>query len=83
MSRYIDAEPLEKRSPKLRALILEQPTADVEPVRHGHWINERYGNKDCLTCSVCGMTRNYLNQFEYCPHCGARMDGKEQEHEQS
>ena len=34
MSRYIDAEPLENRSPKLKALIKEQPTVDaVEVIR--------------------------------------------------
>lgn len=105
MSRYIDAEPLEHRSPKLRALILEQPTVDVEPVRHGYWFkDEKFyhdimvdGNPVCLyhTCSACGVADEYITVNErpngthsiarhvrkYCPNCGAKMDGKEQEHE--
>ena len=78
MSRYIDAEPLEHRSPKLRALILEQPTADVEPVRHGHWEGKTY------KCSLCGKWVDPLQgdaDMNYCPNCGARMDGEEQEYE--
>ena len=75
MSRYIDAEPLEHRSPKLRALILEQPTADVEPVRHGHW--EQDGHH--VRCSECGtyfcITDREGDSFpiNYCPCCGAKM----------
>ena len=78
MSRYIDAEPLEHRSPKLKALILEQPTADVEPVRHGYWDND-------MECSICGCLAPVSHvtgeeyAYEYCPNCGAKMDGKEQE----
>jgi len=45
------------------------PSADVAPVRHGHWIKE-YGHYKCLLC-------NGLDDFadDYCPNCGARMDG--------
>lgn len=78
MSRYIDAEPLEHRSPKLRALILEQPTADVEPVRHGRWEGKTY------KCSLCGKWIDPLQgdaDMNYCPNCGAKMDGEEQENE--
>lgn len=89
MSRYIDAEPLEHRSPKLKALIEAQPTADVAEVRHGHWIR---GRKVCdmpndsdyeWECSECYHTdvHNEKVQVDYCWHCGARMDGEEQEHE--
>jgi len=42
----------------------------------GKWIKEKIGDVDCLTCSVCGMTRNYLNRFNYCPNCGADMRGE-------
>jgi len=89
MSRYIDAEPLENRSPKLKVLIKAQPTADVAEVRHGHWIR---GRKICdipndsdyeWTCSECGHTdvHNAKVQVDYCWHCGAKMDEEEQEHE--
>lgn len=47
-------------------------------VKHGHW--------DCngfepVRCSVCGITVDAINgipwaikSFNYCPHCGAKMD---------
>lgn len=56
------------------------PTADVAPVRHGRWLGwgksgtptyENYG-----TCSVCGEDAEiYTEHRNYCPNCGARMDG--------
>ncbi|MCI5904584.1 MAG: hypothetical protein MRZ61_05530 [Oscillospiraceae bacterium] len=55
--------------------------ADVEPVRHGHWVEE----DTAITCPIC--TRSYDTDFEikrsvvlrfkYCPECGAKMDGKD------
>ena len=54
------------------------PTADVAPVRHGYWCKEK---RDVLIhwhCSACKECY-YLDMpnAEYCPHCGAKMDGKE------
>jgi len=57
--------------------------ADVQPIKHGRWIAEnrdKRGYADCYTCSNCN---NYTYMYtlmkncehEYCPHCGARMDG--------
>ena len=54
------------------------PSADVVEVRHGHWINDiGYAG---WTCSECGDHEGNKTD-KYCPHCGAKMDGKEQEHE--
>ena len=49
------------------------PSADVAPVRHGRWEKE-YGHYKCLLC-------NGLDDFadNYCPNCGARMDGDDNE----
>ena len=60
-----------------RQTIQNLPTIEAEPVKHGRWINE----PNCwYRCSVCGehypSTRGYMN-YNYCPHCGARMDGGE------
>lgn len=61
------------------------PAADVAPVVHGRWISwEEAGNfvpsPDRHECSVCHDAAQVLvNGFEllsdYCPHCGAKMDG--------
>lgn len=50
-------------------------SADVAPVRHGRWIvidaeePRRYG------CSECKRLSWHMEN--YCPNCGARMDGDE------
>lgn len=60
--------------------IESQPAADVEPVKHGKWVNERelaggFRSIWGYDCSVCGHTvENYPTN--YCPNCGARMDGE-------
>ena len=60
-----------------------QPAADVAPVRHGRWICIRKGYEE-YECSVChGMDSNCSDYYadhvvteqEYCPFCGAKMDG--------
>ena len=61
------------------------PAADVAPVRHGQWISwEDVGNyvpsPNRHECSVCHDTAQVLvNNIEllsnYCPNCGAMMDG--------
>ena len=56
------------------------PSADVAPVRHGQWVKEK---RDVLIhwhCSACKECF-YLDipNAEYCPHCGAKMDGKERD----
>lgn len=57
------------------------PTADVVEVRHSYWqcSNVRMLSRD-ITCKYCHRTETISNgseDFEYCPHCGAKMDGKD------
>ena len=51
-------------------MIEDMPTADVAPVVHGKW--KRYG-KNLGECSECGEIVSVRNN--YCPNCGAKMDG--------
>ena len=58
----------------------KQPTVDVQEVRHGRWIaNDLGGYKWAYYCSECGWVDGYPfnDRHKYCPHCGAKMDGKE------
>lgn len=55
------------------------PAADVAPVRHGRWKNGGNGLYD--TCTACGEEIYLAIPMNYCPECGALMDGKEDEHE--
>ena len=49
------------------------PAADVAPVVHGRWIDAREYCGDYL-CSNCEALYG-TNKFNYCPKCGAKMDG--------
>lgn len=56
-------------------------TADVEPVRHAHWIKTPVDFERSWLCyekcSNCGCHSS--TSRNYCPDCGAKMDGKESE----
>lgn len=66
--------------------IKQEPTVDAEPIRHGRWVTEWTGEimivdgvkseLGIVRCSVCGGDQGKEN-YEYCPHCGAKMDGGE------
>ena len=58
------------------------PAADVEPVRHGRWVDKKGGFWDVAKCSVCGSPCPTAGiPPRYCPNCGAKMD-LEDENEQ-
>ena len=61
-------------------LLRKQPTADVEEVKHGEWIQGVP-----YRCSICGNPapeeKNTSERYScwlspYCPNCGADMRGK-------
>lgn len=67
----------------LRELLEDTPAADMVEVRHSYWqcSNVRMSSRD-ITCRYCHRTETISNgeeDFEYCPHCGAKMDGKDGE----
>lgn len=54
------------------------PTVDAEPVRHGHWVRNDNGTYSCSECqSWIPNEQHYYAR--YCLHCGAKMDGGENE----
>ena len=67
---------------------LEAKLAESEPVRHGRWLKtDAYPHR--VYCSECyatyvtneeiiqgrGWQSMYCTEAEFCPHCGAKMDG--------
>lgn len=94
MSRYIDADVLLNNTDGLEHVkwsqeyghvvlvcdIVYSPTLDVQEVKHGKWIWQGSISEGCWVCSECEhkFYQGYGNE-NYCPHCGAKMDGKETE----
>lgn len=52
--------------------ILQVPTIEPE-VRRGHWMFLEQKRGYLWKCSNC--KGNFDQQFSYCPHCGAVMEG--------
>ena len=52
---------------------------DVAPVKHGHWVKEKSDVLIHWHCSVC-KNCYYLEEpnANYCPNCGAKMFGGEE-----
>lgn len=61
----------------IRAKIELQPTVEAAPVIHGRWvISPPTSLWPIGNCSVCGEQHIGTNKANYCPHCGAKMDGE-------
>lgn len=57
-----------------KRVLADIPAADVAPVVHGRKIED--GDVGCFwLCPLCGECLPY--GANYCPNCGARMDGAE------
>ena len=52
-------------------------TIEAEPVRHGRW-ETNSDRPDSLICSICkcGFDMWKHDPHNYCPNCGAKMDGE-------
>jgi len=53
-----------------QARLLDIPSADVQPVVHGHWMELPDG---FCRCSVCQKLDTISNHLKYCSNCGAKM----------
>ena len=57
-------------------MIEDAPAADVAPVVHGRWVPTKAPfMNECEDCSVCGYRTVWGHRYNYCPNCGAKMDG--------
>lgn len=65
---------------RLRRELRGLSPANVVPVVHAKWIPYRC---DMYECSACGRIHTSFDNEEcdanYCPHCGAKMDGERKE----
>lgn len=65
---------------RVRSMVDSASTADVAPVVHGKWCWEG----KFKACSKCGTYVEWTETlgasfWNYCPYCGAKMDGGKQE----
>ena len=59
----------------VKAVLRSLPAVDVAPVVHAQWIEDESG---IIICPECKRGYNLIAKFtNYCPACGAKMDGKE------
>lgn len=72
----------EQLTPLIENLIQKQPTADVVEVRHGKWLTweEQFPDRKPTKKNNLGVFCNNChshadNMTDFCPNCGARMDG--------
>lgn len=94
MPRYIDADLLKAEFtgnftkaytvPLIKSIINQQPTADVQKIKHGkmNMYKPRSKNRNatykCSVCrKLCSSYYNDIGEWKFCPHCGAKMDGGE------
>lgn len=75
---YYNTPDIDLSGGRLEAAILNIPAADVVEVRHGRWVSVQH--KLARVCSVCNRDEPYkfadvdADVYNYCPHCGAKMD---------
>lgn len=95
MSRYIDADKFKRNLKTDKygntdvnevGKAIGKSIVDVVEVRHGRWLRVGQSYIDpnkflCFECSICGYTLDNHIKVEqnYCPNCGARMDGESDE----
>lgn len=70
------------------------PVLTIDPVKHGKWMEKKVTHEanrvstiiadwQSAKCSNCGKYHTtpylyYFNNYNYCPNCGASMDGGEE-----
>jgi hypothetical protein len=73
-----DSTPLNLCKMIVEAVLNKSPTVDAEPVVHARWVDECDGYRNCSECGCehpIRDARGFLVDDDYCPVCGAKMDG--------
>ena len=91
MAEYVNLddmlEQFDKRASKLvedrrvsveamREFICNRLRANVKEIIYAHWVPTEYPfMNECEDCSSCGYRTVWGHRYNYCPNCGAKMDG--------
>ena len=64
----------------VKSMIHSEKAADVAPVRHAMWeVVVGSDGKEHMVCTGCRKQQDLTGVFSYCPNCGCRMDGGDDE----
>lgn len=65
--------------------IKAQPTIEAEPVKHGEWEHLGHNKFRCTDCERASYVVTVMGEpsYKYCPECGAKMDGGNNEQERT
>ena len=73
---------------KMFSQIKDLPAVEAVPVVHARWRELKDGTEECTNClGLCPHEENYNGDVifnfgcEYCPWCGAKMDGERRDSE--
>ena len=58
---------------KVLEFVKNSPTVDT--VKHGKWVSDMTGVVKCSACKHQAYFLRGYELFDYCPYCGAKMDG--------
>ena len=77
---YCDTPDIDLSCEEFEAASLKIQAADVAPVRHGRWeVVVGSDGKEHMVCTGCRKQQDLTGVFSYCPNCGCRMDGGDDE----
>ena len=77
---YYDTPDIDLSGEKFEAAIFKIQAADVAPVRHAMWeVVVGSDGKEHMVCTGCRKQQDLTGVFSYCPNCGCRMDGGDDE----
>ena len=58
--------------------VIKVPAADVVPVLHAHWKDNKNGTVSCSRCSTW-FQKERVPYLRFCGYCGAKMNGDRKE----
>ena len=80
MAEYVDKEIAYARlsifGMNVQKMVTDLPKANVKEIIYAHWVPTEYPfMNECEDCSSCGYRTVWGHRYNYCPNCGAKMDG--------
>ena len=77
---YYDTPDIDLSGENFEAAIRKIQADDVDPVRHAMWeVVVGSDGKEHMVCTGCRKQQDLTGVFSYCPNCGCRMDGGDDE----